>query len=97
ASKYSWIDVFRMIGRAHQKHIVFRLQAADFRKELLHELNIVLSQVAVVRGQQPIHFIEEDDCGAVFLGARENRGHTLDRISDASPQNSGSSQRIEAA
>ena len=56
-----------MIGRAHQKHIVFRLQAADFRKKLFHELNIMLGQVAIVRGQQPIHFIEEDECGSVFL------------------------------
>src|SRR5208283_5688344 len=96
ASKYPGIDVLWMIGRAHQKHIVFRLQVADFRKKLFHELDIVLRKVAVVRGQQSIHFIEEDDCGTVLLGARENSGHTLDRISDASAQNSGCGQRIEA-
>ena len=36
------IDVFRMIGGAHQADIVFWLQTADFRKELLYQLNIVL-------------------------------------------------------
>src|ERR1035438_3169665 len=54
-------------------------------------------RLAIVRGQQPIHFIEEDDCGAVFLGARENRGHTLDRISNTSAQNAGGGERIETA
>ena len=36
------IDVFRMIGGANQKDIVFWLQTTDFRKELLYQLNIVL-------------------------------------------------------
>ena len=48
-----------MVGRAHQKHIAFPLQVADFRKKLFHELDIVLGQVAVVRGHQPIYFVEE--------------------------------------
>jgi hypothetical protein len=33
----------------------------------------------------------------MFFRARENSGHTFDRISDASAQNAGSSQRIETA
>ena len=91
------IDVFRMIGGAHQENIVVALQAADFREELLYKLNIMLRQVAIVCRQQSIHFVEKDDCRTVFFCTCKDRGHTLNGIADTPSQNVGRSQRIKAA
>src|SRR5215472_19083254 len=79
--KSAGIDVFRMIGGANKKDIVFWLQAADFCQKLLYQLNVVLRQRVTVCWQQPIHFVEKDNCRTVFLGTRENRGNALDGIS----------------
>src|SRR6516164_11370804 len=74
----------RWSRRAHQKHLVIRVQAADFCKKLLHQLNIVLGEVALVCGQKPMHLIDEHERWIAFLRPGEHCSHTLDRIPDSS-------------
>ena len=91
APENAGINIFGMIGGAHQKDVVFRLQATDFRKELLHQLNIVLSQIAIGCRQQSVHLIKEDDCRTMFFCASKDSGHALDGIPDSASLNIGRS------
>src|SRR5215469_7369315 len=85
------IDVFRMISGANQKNIVLWPQTADFRKELLYQLNIVLREGVTVCWQQSIHFVEKNNGRTVFFGTFKNSGYVLDGISNSSAKDVGSS------
>ena len=60
AAEDTGIDVIRVIGSTHKKDIVLRPQGADFRKELLYQLNIMLRQGTTVCWQQSIQIVEKD-------------------------------------